>query len=86
MAGQHQVVAINMGSAQGMEPGHVLTLLTQGDRVKDATADGNRDTIKLPSEHNGLAMVFLTFERVSYALLLEVRTGVRVGDRLVNPQ
>lgn len=86
MAGQHQVVAINMGSAQGMEPGHVLTLLTQGDRVKDATADGNRDTIKLPSEHNGLAMVFLTFERVSYALLLEVRTGVRVGDRLINPQ
>lgn len=85
VAGQNQVVAINMGAAQGMEPGHVLTLLTQGDRVKDTTAEG-KPTIKLPSEHNGLAMVFLTFERVSYALLLDVRTGVRVGDRLVNPQ
>ncbi len=85
VAGQNQVVAINMGTAQGMEPGHVLTLLTQGDRVKDTTAEG-KPTIKLPSEHNGLAMVFLTFERVSYALLLDVRTGVRVGDRLVNPQ
>ena len=85
VAGQNQVVAINMGTAQGMEPGHVLTLLTQGDRVRDTTAEG-KPTIKLPSEHNGLAMVFLTFERVSYALLLEVRTGVRVGDRLVNPQ
>jgi hypothetical protein len=31
-------------------------------------------------------MVFLTFDKVSYALLLEVRTGVQVGDRLVNPQ
>ena len=60
-------------------------LLTQGDRVRDTTAEG-KPTIKLPSEHNGLAMVFLTFERVSYALLLDVRTGVRVGDRLVNPQ
>ena len=85
VAGQNQVIAINMGTAQGMEPGHVLTLLTQGDRVRDTTAEG-KPTIKLPSEHNGLAMVFLTFERVSYALLLEVRTGVRVGDRLVNPQ
>lgn len=85
VAGQNQVVSINMGTAQGMEPGHVLTLLTQGDRVRDTTAEG-KPTIKLPSEHNGLAMVFLTFERVSYALLLDVRTGVRVGDRLVNPQ
>jgi hypothetical protein len=31
-------------------------------------------------------MVFRTFDRVSYALLLEIRSGVRVGDRLVNPQ
>ena len=85
VAGQNQVIAINMGTAQGMEPGHVLTLLTQGDRVRDTTAEG-KPTIKLPSEHNGLAMVFLTFERVSYALLLDVRTGVRVGDRLANPQ
>lgn len=85
VAGQNQVIAINIGTAQGMEPGHVLTLLTQGDRVRDTTAEG-KPTIKLPSEHNGLAMVFLTFERVSYALLLDVRTGVRVGDRLVNPQ
>ena len=85
VAGQNQVIAINMGTAQGMEPGHVLTLLTQGDRVRDTTAEG-KPTIKLPSEHNGLAIVFLTFERVSYALLLDVRTGVRVGDRLVNPQ
>ena len=84
VAGQNQVIAINMGTAQGMEPGHVLTLLTQGDRVRDTTAEG-KPTIKLPSEHNGLAMVFLTFERVSYALLLDERTGVRVGDRLVNP-
>ena len=64
---------------------HVLTLLTKGDVVKDVTAEG-KPTIKLPSEHNGLAMVFLTFDKVSYALLLDVRTGVQVGDRLVNPQ
>lgn len=84
-AAQNQVVAINMGSQDGIEPGHVLSLLTKGDRIKDAT-DAAKTTIKLPSENNGTAMVFRTFDRVSYALLLEIRSGVRVGDRLVNPQ
>ncbi|CAN7626694.1 LysM peptidoglycan-binding domain-containing protein [Acidovorax sp. LjRoot129] len=84
-AAQNQVVAINKGSRDGIEPGHVLTLLTKGDRIKDST-DSSKATIKLPSENNGTAMVFRTFDRVSYVLLLEIRGGVRVGDRLVNPQ
>ncbi len=84
-AGQNQVVAINMGSQDGLEPGHVLGLLTKGDRIKDMT-DSNKAMVKLPSEVNGTAMVFRTFERVSYVLLLEIRNGVRVGDRLVNPK
>ncbi len=84
-AAQNQVVAINMGSQDGIEPGHVLSLLTKGDRIKDATGDA-KTVIKLPSESNGTAMVFRTFDRVSYALLLEIRSGVRVGDRLINPQ
>jgi len=84
-AAQNQVVAINMGSQDGLEPGHVLSLLTKGDRIKDMT-DSNKAMVKLPSEVNGTAMVFRTFERVSYVLLLEIRNGVRVGDRLVNPK
>ena len=34
---------------------------------------------------NGLMMVFRTFERVSYALVLEIADGVKVGDRFTNP-
>lgn len=84
-AAQNQVVAINRGSRDGMEPGHVLTLMTQGQRMKDVT-DAKGTMIKLPNESNGMAMVFRTFDRVSYALLVEIREGVRVGDRLVKPQ
>ena len=84
-AAQNQVIAINMGSQDGIEPGHVLSLRTKGERIKDLTDDA-KSTIKLPSESNGTAMVFRTFDRVSYALLLEIQSGVRVGDRLVNPQ
>ena len=85
-AAQNQVVAINKGSLDGVEPGHVLTLMTKGDRIKDTTGGSRTTTIKLPSEDNGTAMVFRTFDRVSYVLLLEIRSGVRVGDRLINPQ
>lgn len=84
-AAQNQVVAINRGSQDGIEPGHVLSLMTKGQRIKDST-DQAKPMVKLPSEANGMAMVFRTFDRVSYALLLEVRDGVRVGDRLVNPK
>jgi len=83
-AAQNQVVAINRGSQDGMEAGQVLHIMTMGDRIKDST-DEAKTVIKLPSERNGHVMVFRTFDRVSYALILEISTGVRVGDRLVNP-
>ena len=83
-AAQNNVVAINLGTEDGMQPGLVLSLLTKGSRITDKTENG-KQTIKLPSESNGLAMVFRTFERVSYALILEARLPVSVGDRLVNP-
>lgn len=84
-AAQNQVVAINRGTQDGMEVGQVLTVLSGGERVQDKT-DGKKTMIKLPSEINGSAMVFRTFERVSYALLLRVNDTVQVGDHLVNPR
>ena len=48
--------------------------------------DEQRAMVRLPSESNGVAMVFLTFDRVSYALILQSQQAVRVGDRLVNPE
>ena len=84
-AAQNQVITINRGTADGMEAGHVLTLLTKEERVRDKT-DSERAMIRLPSEANGLAMVFLTFDRVSYALILQSQRPVQVGDRLVNPE
>jgi nucleoid-associated protein YgaU len=84
-AAQNQVVAINRGTSEGMEPGIVLAILKDGANVLDRS-DGNQTLMKLPDERNGLLMVFRTFERVSYALILEINDGVRVGDRLVNPR
>ncbi|WP_413896256.1 LysM peptidoglycan-binding domain-containing protein [Rhodoferax sp.] len=84
-AGQNQVVAINLGSKHGIESGHVLAILKAGARMVDKT-DPAWPNIKLPDERNGLLMVFRTFEKVSYALILDIRDGVRIGDRLVSPR
>ena len=85
-AGQNQVVVINKGTADGIESGHVLSILKQGDRRLDVSQPGERTQIKLPSEHNGLLMVFRPFERLSYALILEINDTVSVGDRVTNPR
>ena len=84
-AAQNQVVAINRGSKDGMESGHVLAIQKAGARIIDKTV-ATRDPLRLPDERNGLLMVFRTFDRVSYGLILEITEGVRVGDRLVNPR
>jgi LysM domain len=84
-AAQNQVVAINRGSKDGMEVGHVLAILKDGPRLVDKT-DAARTELKLPNERNGLLMVFRTFDKLSYALILNISDGVRVGDRLVNPR
>lgn len=84
-AAQNQVVVINRGTRDGLEHGHVLAILKDGARVIDKTTS-ERTALKLPDERNGLLMVFRTFDKLSYALVLEITDGVKVGDRLVNPR
>ena len=82
---QHQVVAINKGANDGMAPGMVLSLMTKGRKIIDKT-EPQRETVQLPDEENGLAMVFRSFDRVSYVLIMDIQRGVQVGDRLTNPR
>lgn len=84
-ASQNQVVLINRGRRDGLENGHVMAILKNGESLIDRT-DPARALIKLPSERNGLLMVFKTFEKLSYGLILDITDAVRVGDRLATPQ
>ena len=83
-AGQNQIVALNRGAIDGMERGHVLALWTAGERVKDLT-DPTRPTLTLPDERHGLLFVFRVFDRMSYALILNVKDPVKAGDRFTQP-
>ncbi len=85
-AAQNQVVVINKGTADGVASGHIMAIISDGERLVDRTVAGERTPIKLPDERNGLLMVFRPFERLSYALILDVKDGVKVGDRVTNPR
>jgi len=84
-ASQNQVVVINKGTRDGMEVGHVLAILKAGEQVIDKNSEA-RTVLQLPDERAGLLMVFRPFERVSYALLLQVVDSVKVGDKLITPR
>jgi hypothetical protein len=86
LVGQNQVVVINKGTADGIESGHVMAILRDGRQVLDRSQPGERTQIKLPNERSGLLMVFRPFERLSYALVLEINDEVNIGDRVVNPR
>ena len=83
-AGQNQIVALNRGTVDGMERGHVLALWRDGSFVVDKT-DPTRPNMKLPDERHGMLFVFRTFERMSYALILSVKEPVKPGDRFTQP-
>ncbi len=83
-AGQNQIVAINRGQRDGAERGHVLALWRSGAVVSDRT-DPEKPLMNLPDERNGLLFVFRVFERVSYALILNVTEPVSAGDRFSQP-
>jgi hypothetical protein len=92
LAGQYQVVAINRGSQNGLEPGHVLRVDESPGSVRDhcARIAGNgtcthwRDT-DLPAEEAGSLLVFRVFDRVSYALVASEHNPLSIGDHVVNP-
>lgn len=80
--GQYDVVALNRGADAGVDPGTVLAIYQRGGTVEDPT---NGEAVKLPNTRAGLLMVFRSFDKVSYALVMEEKREVHVLDLVRNP-
>jgi hypothetical protein len=83
-AGVNMIVAINRGSADGVDIGTVLAIKTFGRTIVDRT-NGSREKITLPEERKGLLFVFRVFNHVSYALITSSSDAVAVGDTVTQP-
>jgi nucleoid-associated protein YgaU len=80
--GKYNVVMINRGEREGLKAGNVLAIYKRGEKLLDRVSGGN---VVLPDERAGLMMVFRTFEKMSFALILEADRQLSVGDRGLNP-
>jgi hypothetical protein len=77
--GQYHVVVLNKGANAGLEAGHVLRILQGGNEVRDIVK-GRGETVTLPLEEAGHLMVFRTFEKVSFALVMDASKPLHVLD------
>ena len=84
--GQYQVIVLNRGSKHGLEPGHVLSVWQAGAKVTD-NADSRLfgRKVQLPDELAGTLMVFKTYDRLSYALVMQAEGPIHKLDKVRNP-
>ena len=80
--GDMSIVVLNKGKRDGLEIGHVLAVYQKGEHVYDKIAETN---VALPDTRAGLAMVFESFEKVSYAIILKTSRPLKVFDIVKNP-
>ncbi len=80
--GQYDVVVLNRGEREGLEVGNVLAIYKKGAVARDRIA---KEMVQLPSERAGLLMVFRTFEKVSYGIVLMAERSLAIKDEIRNP-
>jgi hypothetical protein len=91
--GQYEVVVINRGTRDGLQPGNVLAVYSASDPVYDNSKKGFvhptttlfQKKVNLPDERTGTFMVFKTFNRMSYGLIMEATDVIRVADKVESP-
>lgn len=79
--GPGDVVTLSAGSDQGLEPGHVLQAMRDNGVQKDPVT-GKK--YRLPIERSGLVMIFKTYDKISYGLIMRSSQGIRVHDKVIN--
>ncbi len=92
--GPRDVVALSVGAQDGIDNGTVLSIWRQGSNAVDRVEVGywrgdetvtKGDRVQLPDEYSGHVMIFRTFDKVSYGLVMNSIKPSRVGYRLKHP-
>ncbi len=73
---------LNRGTNNGLAAGDVLTVWQTGETVDDRFGGGS---VRLPDEEAGTVMVFKTYDRISYGLVMEATQAIHIHDTVRNP-
>ena len=91
LIGQYQIVTINRGSRHGIVAGNVMAINQAGEFVTDrsdrsfASKVGFGKKVRLPEERAGTLLVFRTFDRLSYGIVMGASSEIHVADYVRNP-
>ena len=80
--GQYSMIVINKGKRDGVSEGAILDIMKRGEIVRDRTKE---EKVRLPAEKAGQLMVFRSYEKLSYALVVKATRSLNVGDQVRSP-
>lgn len=83
---QYSVVAIDKGTNDGIEAGHVLEIAQKGALIRDTFKNSFGEIIATPDRKAGILMVFRPFDRVSYALVMSTMYPLHLSDIVQTPR
>jgi hypothetical protein len=89
--GPNDVVVLSIGSKDGVDNGMTFSLWQPGEAVPDDVAHDaltrySHRFVTLPDEYVGHMMIFRTFDRVSYGLVMDGLKPVQIGARAKMPE
>lgn len=82
-AAKNGVVTVDRGTADGIEIGQVFNAYQDGETVKDPKT---KENVKLPGQYVGSVMIFKSFDRISYAYVLESELPIKMGSSIKPPR
>ncbi|NJJ58017.1 hypothetical protein FBY10_11697 [Pseudomonas sp. SJZ103] len=71
-------VTLNKGRREGLVEGQLLSVIKTGGTVRDTLTGA---PVKLPDERAGTLLVFRTYEKLSYGLVLSASRALAITDR-----
>ncbi len=80
--GSMDVVTLNLGERNGIASGDVMAIFSHGILVRDPITN---ERVRAPDIQAGILMVFRSYEKLSYALVLKAEQALKVGDRVRAP-
>ncbi|UVJ44066.1 peptidoglycan-binding protein [Pseudomonas sp. LS1212] len=78
---KYDVVTLNKGKRDGLSEGNVLAVYKAGETIRDRVTG---EPLKIPDERAGRLMVFRTYEKLSYGLVLNASHSLAVMDKVRN--
>ena len=82
-AAKNGVVTVDRGTADGVEIGQVFSTYQEGEIVQDPKT---KEKVKLPGQYVGSLMIFKSFDRISYAYVLDSELPIKVGSNIQPPR